>query len=106
MAYLLLVCAIIAEVVGTLSLRVAAAGKPIFYVAVAAGHAAAFSALLVSLRHGMPLGVAYGIWAASGVALTTLASRVLFGEPLTRRMLAGVGLIVVGVLLVEIGAAH
>ena len=54
---------------------------------------------------GLALGVAYGIWAAAGVALTAVASRFLFAEPLTRRMLAGIGLIVVGVLLVELGAA-
>lgn len=54
----------------------------------------------------MPLGVAYGIWAAAGVALTAVASRFLFGEPLTRRMLAGMGFIVIGVLLIEFGAAH
>ncbi len=59
-----------------------------------------------SLRLGMPLGIAYGIWAAAGVALTAVASRFLFGEPLTRKMLGGIGFIVVGVLLIELGAGH
>jgi small multidrug resistance pump len=66
----------------------------------------AFTLLLGSLRHSMPLGIAYGIWAATGVALTAVASRILFHEPLTRRMLGGIGCIVIGVLLIEIGAAH
>ena len=62
--------------------------------------------LLGSLRHGMPLGIAYGIWAAAGVALTAVGSRLLFAEPLTRKMLGGIAFIVVGVLLIEVGALH
>ena len=55
---------------------------------------------------GIPLGVAYGTWAAAGVALTAIGSRVLFGEVLIRRMVAGIGLIMVGVLLLELGGGH
>jgi small multidrug resistance pump len=106
MHYLLLAGAILTEVVATLSLRIAANGRRVFYAIVAVGYVSAFTLLLGSLRHGMPLGVAYGIWAAAGVALTAVASRYLFGEPLTRRMLGGIGCIVVGVLLIEIGAVH
>ncbi len=104
--YLLLFGAIASEVIGTLSLRVAANGRAGFYAAVAVGYVVAFTMLWGSLRLGMPLGVAYGIWAAAGVAVTAVASRFLFGEPLTRRMLGGIGFIVVGVLLIELGAGH
>ncbi len=97
--------AIGSEVSGTLALRVAATGRRGFYVAVVVGYVVAFTLLSASLRHGMPLGVAYGIWAAAGVALTAVASRLLFGEPLTRTMVAGMALIVAGVLLVELGGA-
>ena len=38
--------------------------------------------------------------------LTALASRQLFGEALNRVMALGMGLIVLGVLLIELGAAH
>lgn len=106
MQYLLLLGAIASEVVATLTLRVAAHGRPRLYALVAVGYVAAFSMLLGSLRQGMPLGIAYGIWAAAGVALTAVASRFLFKEPLTRRMLGGIGFIMVGVLLIEIGAGH
>ena len=51
-------------------------------------------------------GVAYGIWAASGVALTAVASKALFKEPLTALMMGGIALIIAGVLLVELGALH
>ena len=106
MQYLLLLGAIASEVAATLTLRAAANGRPRLYAAVAVGYVLAFTMLLGSLRHGMPLGIAYGIWAAAGVAITAVASRFLFDEPLTRRMLGGIGFIVVGVLLIEIGAGH
>ncbi|EYT56434.1 hypothetical protein H489_0117955, partial [Curtobacterium flaccumfaciens UCD-AKU] len=48
--------------------------------------------------------VAYGIWGASGVALTAVLAAVLFGQALTLTMIVGIALIAVGVLLVEIGS--
>ena len=41
-----------------------------------------------------------------GVALTAVASKFLFNEPFTWVMAAGIALIIGGVLLVELGAAH
>ncbi|MFE3138525.1 SMR family transporter [Streptomyces scopuliridis] len=71
-----------------------------------AGYLAAFAFLTLALDGGLALGVAYGIWAASGVALTALASRVLFNEPFTKIMGLGIILIIAGVLFIELGAAH
>ena len=102
-AGLLLAAAIAAEVVATLSLRVAAAGRPAFYGIVLVGYTAAFGLLLIALRQGMPLGIAYGIWTAAGVALAAVASKYLFSDPLTRRMVAGIGFVIAGVLLIELG---
>ena len=97
--------AIISEVSATLALR-QALNQPGFYVMVGIGYALAFILLSLTLKAGMPLGVAYGIWSAGGVAVTAIASRLLFGEPLTRTMVAGIALIMAGVLLVELGSAH
>lgn len=105
MAYPYLVLAIVSEVFGTLALRAAATGRSIFYVGVAVGYVVSFLGLILALRAGLALGVAYGVWAATGVALTAVASHYLFAEPLTRRMLVGIGLIVIGVLAIELGAA-
>ena len=77
-----------------------------WYGLVMAGYLGAFALLTLALKEGMELGVAYGIWSAGGVAVTAIASRFLFGEPLTRTMVAGIALIMAGVLLVEIGSAH
>jgi len=106
MQWLFLVLAILSEVSATLCLRMAATGRRVFYVGVALGYLLAFTLLTLTLAEGLGLGVAYGIWAAAGVALTAVASRLLFDEPLTPLMLGGIGLIVGGVLLVELGAPH
>lgn len=106
MQWLFLAGAIIFEVIGTISLRMAATGQRAYYAAVAVGYPLAFTFLTLTLDEGLGLGVAYGIWAASGVALTAIASKALFQEPLTPFMMGGIALIISGVLLVELGAAH
>lgn len=70
----------------------------------AVGYTASFAFVAAVLRRGMAIGVAYGIWAASGVTLTALAAAVLFDEALTGVMGLGFVAIVAGVLLVELGS--
>ncbi|RKQ35301.1 DMT family transporter [Kocuria tytonis] len=103
-SYVLLAVAIVCEVGGTVALRMVSAGSRLWWFGVAAGYLVAFTLLGVVLAQGMALGVAYGIWAATGVALTALISRVFFKEPLTWVMALGLALIVGGVLLIETGA--
>ncbi|MBF4603367.1 small multidrug resistance pump [Curtobacterium sp. PhB172] len=103
MAWVLLAVAIVSEVGATISLKLATDGKKVFFVPVVLGYLVAFSLLAVALTLGLPIGVAYGIWAATGVALTAILGRVLFREPLTALMLGGIALIIAGVFLVELG---
>ncbi len=103
-AWAALAVAIVCEVASTLSLRVAVNGRRAFYAVVVAGYLAAFVLLSVALAHDMPLGVAYGVWTATGVAATAVLSAAIFDEPLTVVMVAGIALIAGGVLLVELGA--
>jgi small multidrug resistance pump len=106
--WLALAGAILVEVVATLSLR-ASDGfrKRAWIVPVALGYVASFSLLWVSLSLGMPVGVAYGVWTACGVALVAIIARFVFSEPLTWVMGAGIVLIVAGVLTIEMsGAVH
>jgi small multidrug resistance pump len=106
MQWIFLATAIGCEMVATLSLRAAVHGPRGWYVLVVTGYLLSFVLLTLTLDAGMGLGVAYGIWAATGVALTAVASRILFKEPLTPLMIAGIGLIAAGVLVVELGASH
>jgi len=106
MTWVFLVGAIMAEVTGTLSLRKAALGERRWYVVVAIGYVLALVLLAAALGAGLGLGVAYGIWAAAGIALTAVLSRLLFKEPLTMLMGVGIVIVIIGVFLVEFGAAH
>ncbi|MFB2580549.1 multidrug efflux SMR transporter [Herbiconiux sp. P15] len=101
--WFLLGAAILTEVSASLSLK-AALDHPGWYVLVVAGYLAAFVLLALVLRAGMPLGVAYGVWGALGVALTAGFAALLFGETLTPVMLVGIAMVMAGVLAVEIGS--
>ena len=108
MTWLLLAGAIVTEVAATMSLRASEGLRKKQWIApVAVFYISAFSLLTIALAQGMPVGIAYGIWAASGVALTAVGARVFFKERLTWRMVAGIILIAVGVFVIELGApAH
>ena len=108
MTWVLLAGAILAEVAATLSLRASEGLKNKRWIApIVVCYVGAFGLLTVALAQGMPVGIAYGVWAACGVALTAIGARVFFKDALTKRMGAGVGLIAAGVLLIELGAtAH
>lgn len=99
----MLAVAIVSEVVGTLSLR-AALDDPRWFVLVAAGYVVAFGLLGAVLSAGMPVGVAYGIWAATGVALTAMLATLVFDDPFTVQIGLGIALVILGVLLVELGS--
>ena len=104
MSWFFLSLAIIFEVVGTMSLRTASSGRPRYYGLVAGGYVLSYAMLSVALVFDMPLGVAYGIWSAIGVAATAILGRLLFNERFTWIMGLGVVLVMAGVLLVETGA--
>ena len=99
----LLAGAISTEVVATLCLR-ASVDHSAWLVVVVFGYVASFFLLTMVLRAGVPVGVAYGIWGALGTAVTAMLAAVLFGDPFTWPIVAGIGLIIAGVLLVEFGS--
>ena len=101
--YGLLAVAIVSEVMATLALR-AALDHPAWFVVVGVGYVAAFMLLSAVLAAGMTVGVAYGVWAATGVALTAVLAALVFHDPLTPRMGLGIALVIGGVLLVELGS--
>lgn len=101
----LLVAAIAAEVIGTMSLR-AGIDHPAWLTLVVVAYITAFVLLGLTLQAGMTIGVAYSVWGASGVALTALLGAVLFDELLSLTSIFGIGLIIVGVVLIESGSRH
>ncbi len=99
----LLSAAIAVEVTGTLSLR-ASQDHSAWLGLVVVGYLASFYFLALVLRAGMPVGVAYGVWGAVGTAATAALAAAIFGDPFTTPIVVGIGLIIVGVLMVELGS--
>ena len=100
-----LLIAIGLEVSATLALRAAEGFRhPLWLIVVVIGYSGSLWLLSIVLDRGMPVGVAYGIWSAIGVVLTAALGTVLFGETLGAVQIVGIGVIVVGVLLVELGS--
>ncbi|MDV6286771.1 DMT family transporter [Rhodococcus jostii] len=101
----MLAAAVLSETAAALSLK-AALDTPWWYSVVVTGYGVSFVLLSMILRAGAPIGKTYGIWAASGIALTAVLGCLIFGEPLTVTMLAGIVLVIGGVLLVEFGSGR
>jgi small multidrug resistance pump len=101
--WVLLGAAIVTEVAATLSLR-ASQDHGAWIVAVVVGYACAFTLLTLVLREGVPVGVTYGIWGATGTALTAVLAAVIFRDPFTWPIALGIALIIAGVLFIEFGS--
>jgi small multidrug resistance pump len=106
--WFVLAAAIAIEVFATLALRASDGFRRKAWIApVVLGYVISFWLLWLTLRLGMHVGIAYGIWTACGVALVAVFARFLFRDPLTVKMILGIGLIVAGVLTIELaGASH
>ena len=105
MSYLHLAIAIVAEVIGTAALK-AAEGftRPLPSLVVVAGYGTAFYFLSLALKT-IPVGIAYAIWSGVGVALITLIGWLLFKQRLDAPALAGLALIVAGVVVIQFFSA-
>jgi small multidrug resistance pump len=105
-AYVLLALAIAAEVTATVSLKLSEGFSKLGpSIVVVAGYAVAFIALSYVLKRGLPIGVAYAIWAAAGVALVAIVGVVFLKEPVNAAMISGLALVIGGVVLIETGSA-
>ncbi|MBO9536220.1 SMR family transporter [Herbaspirillum sp.] len=100
--YLALGIAIVSEVIATSALRASDGFSKLWpSLIVVAGYGLAFFFLSVTLK-SIPVGVAYAIWSGLGVVLISLAAWVLFGQKLDLAAIVGMGLIVAGVLVLNL----
>lgn len=105
--YLLLAIAIIGEVAATTSLKLSENfTKLVPSVIVVAGYLTAFALLGKLLKDGFPVGVAYAIWAAAGIAAVAVIGALFFKEPVSWTMAGGLLLVIGGVVMLELGRAH
>ncbi|MEO3766526.1 SMR family transporter [Streptomyces sp. B8F3] len=107
MTYVLLIGAILSEVTATVSLRLSEGFSKILpSIVVVLGYLTAFTLLSLVLKRGMSIGIAYGIWAAAGVALVALIGAAFLGDGLTGVQIGGLVLVAAGVVALEAGGAH
>jgi len=99
--WLLLIVAIVAEVIATSALKSTEGFTRLWpSVLVIACYETAFILLSLSLKT-IPVGIVYAVWSGVGVALITLVAWYFLGQTLNPAGLAGVGLIVTGVVVIN-----
>lgn len=104
MAYIYLTAAIVAEVIGTSSLKASDGFTrlwPTLIVCVA--FALAFFFLSMALRT-IPVGLAYAIWSGMGTALIVMIGALLFRQVPDLAAIAGIALIISGVVVINVGS--
>ena len=100
--WIYLAVAIVSEVAATSALKASDGFSRLGpSVIVIVGYAAAFYFLSLTLR-SIPIGVAYAIWSGVGVALIALIGWAVFGQVLDGPAIAGLVLIVAGVIVLNL----
>jgi small multidrug resistance pump len=101
-SWLLLAASIAAEVAGTIALRYADGfTRLVPSLVVTAAYAAAIWLMSMAVRH-LEVGLAYAVWAGSGTALTVVLGILWFSESMSLTRMAGVVLIVIGVVVLNL----
>ena len=102
MHWLYLALAIGAEVIATSALKSAAGFTRLLpSIVVVLGYGAAFYFLSLTLKT-IPVVVAYAIWSGAGIVLISTAAWLLYGQKLDAAAIIGMGLIVAGVLVIQL----
>jgi small multidrug resistance pump len=102
MHWIYLFIAIVAEVTATSALRATAGFTRVApSLLVVAGYGVSFYFLLRILQV-IPVGLVYAIWSGVGIVLVSLVGWALLGQRLDAAALAGIGLIVAGVLVIHL----
>jgi len=101
-AYLYLGIAIVCEVIATSAMRSSNGFTRLGPSAiVVVGYACAFYLLSLTLKT-VPLGIAYAIWSGLGIVLVSLVAYVVFQQTLDFAALAGIALILAGVVVMNV----
>ena len=106
LAWVMLVAAIATEVVGTLALRGSNGFSELVpSVITVAGYVASFVLLAMVLKT-LPVGIVYAIWSAIGIATVAVFGKLIYNDPVPPLAVAGMVLIVGGVVLVSASGAR
>lgn len=102
MHWIFLTLAIISEVVGTSVLKTSEGFSRLWpSLVVVVGYALAFYFLSLVLKT-IPVGVAYATWSGVGIVLIALIAWIVHGQALDLPAIAGIALIVAGVVVLNL----
>ena len=105
MAYVYLLVAIGTEVFGTSMLKATEGFTRLWpTTACIAGYVLSTVALSQAVK-GVPVAVVYALWSGLGSAAIVAIGAMFLGEPITPVKIVGVGLIVAGVVVLNVGGA-
>ncbi|ACC70841.1 multidrug efflux SMR transporter [Paraburkholderia phymatum] len=100
--YVLLAIAIVAEVIATSALRASDGFTRLVPAAVVLlGYGISFYCLSLTLK-SLPVGIVYAIWSGVGIVLITLVAIVMYRQVPDLAAVAGLGLIVAGVVVLNL----
>lgn len=100
--WIYLAIAIVSEVIATSCLKLSDGFTKLWpSVVVVVGYGLAFFFLSLTLR-SMSIGVAYAVWSGVGIVLTAIIAWVVFGQKLDAAGFVGIGLIIAGVLVLNL----
>ncbi|MFG1670401.1 DMT family transporter [Streptomyces sp. Y7] len=106
MGYLLLAGAIAAEVAATTAMKYSEGFSRLLpSLLTAFGYLLSFALLAQTLKT-VSVGTAYAIWAGVGTAAIATIGILFMGEGMTATKAAGIALIIVGVVVLNLGGAH
>ena len=106
MAWILLVLAIGAEVVGTLSLKASEGFSRLWpSAAVVLGYGLAFTLLAFALKT-LDVGPAYALWAGLGTVGAAIGGWLVFSERMSLLTVSGIAIVVVGVVAITLGESR
>lgn len=100
--YLALGLAIVAEVIATSALKASESfTRWLPSIVTVVGYITSFWFLSITLRT-VPVGVAYAIWSGLGIVLITTVAWLLFGQRVDLPAVIGMGLIIAGVVVLNV----
>ncbi|MFF7180401.1 SMR family transporter [Streptomyces sp. NPDC008121] len=106
MGYGLLAGAIAAEIVGTTAMKYSEGFSRLWPSLLTVGGYLLAFALLAQTLKTLEIGTAYAIWSGVGTAAVAAIGVLFMNESLSLAKLAGIVLIVVGVVVLNLGGAH
>jgi len=100
-----LLIAIVAEVIATSALKASDGFSRLIPSAVTVvGYALAFYLLALALKT-IPVGIAYAVWSGVGIVAIAVIGYFFFGQALDAAAVIGIGLILAGVLVLNVFSA-